>query len=153
MIYGILILGIISIFILAFKLFKKPKFKYNYIDMVKYNKSIQGTDKKPLPVPSDQNELNMLLSIIAANQDDDAVLNILIDIYEQLIVVKNGLDVLILSLSELLYNNANNAKDRKEARDMHRASRITRRLAHSLYRKYQSKGFCHSNPKFLQFID
>jgi len=151
--YVIWIFVIVALFVFGFKLFRKPKLNYDYNDMTRYNKSIVGTNATPLPMPRNRSELDILLQVIADNDNDNDVLNVLTEVYEQLMTAQNELDVLILTLSELLYDKANSMKDSKNAQNIYRASRITKRLAHNLYRRYRIKNPSYTNPKFLQFID
>lgn len=153
MIYVFLILLAIMLFFGIRKLLKKPQLNYDYTDMVQYNKTVQSTNTAPLPMPPTKNELDVLFEIITDNNDDRAVLKTLTEVYEQLMATNNKLDILILTLSELLYDKAINAKDEDEAEKAYRASRITKRLAHNLYRRYRIKNPMHTNPKFLQFLD
>lgn len=152
MIYIICFL-VTTIFIISYILLRKPKLKYDYIDMIEYNKSIRGTNEIPLPLPSNSNELDILLNAVSNNKNDDIILNTLTEVYTQLIVHQDALDVSILAASELLYNRANKIQNKGKSKDMYRASRIAKRLAHNLYRKYRNTKPGYSNSKFLQFID
>lgn len=154
MIYFIILAIIIAvIFFVGLKLFRKPALNYDYVDMVEYNKSIQGTNTQPLPMPPNKSELDVLLQVISDNDNDDLVLAALTKAYEQLMTAENELDVLILTLSDLLYDRASSLENPKECLIVFRAARITRRLAHNLYRKYRAINPRYINLKFIQFVD
>lgn len=145
-------IGMVLLFVLGRKLFKKPEPESNFNHMINDNASVQ-TVSALVTKHSNEGEMMLLLSTIAEVEDDGLALRALTEAYEQLIDGKEELDVLILTLSELLYEKATATKDDGEAKQVYRASRIIKRLAHNLYRKYRAKNPSYSNPKFLQFID
>lgn len=138
------------VFFIGLRLFMRPKLNYDYYDMAEYNKTAEKSERLPLP---SKNELSVLLDTIANNDNDEAVLRVLFEVYEPLVDIQDGLDVLILTLSDLLRDRAITAPSKEEAAKTHRASRITKRLAHNLYRRYRIKNPKYSNSKFLQFVD
>lgn len=135
----------------VYQLFSKPKLKYGYHDVIDYHNSVKNAAAVPLPL--EYKELDSFLAIVNETENDEIAIKNLAIVYQQLITVQDGLDIFILKLSELLYDRAVGLKDVIEANKAYRASRITRRLAHNLYRKYKLKNPKHNNARFLQFVD
>jgi hypothetical protein len=134
----------------AWRWFKPIKINNTY-DCIKESNNTEDDTKIFISMPRNK-QLDTLLQFIIDNNDDNFVFNALSKNYEQNIDSEYGLDVIILTLSDLLYERATTIKDKNESRGMYRAAKITKRLAHTLYRKYKNKYPTYSNSKFLQFV-
>jgi formylmethanofuran dehydrogenase subunit E-like metal-binding protein len=125
--YIIWAVGTFSLFYFGRKLFRRIRLKKTNID----------------PMYNDK-ELLIVLDVISKYYDDEEAFDVLIDMYDEVVKYIPNLDVLFLTFSRELC--------KARIRD-NRAIRITKRLAHYLYRKYKLNNPNYSRNEFLQCVD